>query len=351
MKNPFRIWLLGIALAAFSGIGAKAPAIEARADAAAFSDSLIASPKREGEQSDQPSEETPQSDEQQPEESQPEAGASSEQPSEKACKVVIEKPSHGTIEVDLAEGDVGEIATITAKHDILYKIGFVAVNGVNLIEDEETAGKFSFALIEGDNVVTSSFIVDEELCGTLSTIVAEAGEKDWTNLFTMENVITIIKWVLDGGILIAVVRYFIKDKRLAEKVEKSVKDTTEKIVPEATKQAVLEDTKALIEPMFEQVVQDGALARQLMCIVVKSMVLMQQNTPEAKIAILDEFEKLKGIVDADSIESVKKYIEESVERHAKAWDETMARLQKISDDHAPSADAGEEAPKDNGTQI
>ena len=272
---------------------------------------------------------------------------------EKPCKVVIEKSEHGSVEVDITEGKVGDIVTITAKHDMLYKIKGVYVNGTALIEDENTSGLFVFSLVEGENKITAEFVVDEELCGTLTDIISEATNKDWTNLFSMENVITLVKWLLDGGVLIAMVRYFVKDKRLADKLEEKVKETCEKIVPDNTKNAVIENTKTIIEPMFNQVVQDGALARQLMGIMVKCMVLMQQNTPEAKIAILDEFEKLKGIADLDSIANIKKYIEEAVSQHSKAYEETLARIKNISEHHQENINEIKESSevKDNGTQI
>lgn len=273
----------------------------------------------------------------------------------KPCQVIISKAEHGSITTDITEGEIGEIVTVIAKHDLLYKIENVSVNGAALIESETTSGLYTFALVEGENTITAKFVIDEELCGDLTNIIQQASNKDWTNLFTIENVITLVKWLLDGGVLIAMVRYFIKDKRLADKVENKVKESCEKIIPEATKNAVVENTKYVIEPMFDQVVQDGALARQLMGIMVKCMVLMQQNTPEAKIAILDEFEKLKGIVDLDSIANIKKYIEEAVAQHDKAYEETLARINSIGERHQESIEEPKEEPKsdpkDNGTQI
>lgn len=329
MKNIFKILLVSLGFIALAGFSSP-KATQALAEEEPSPTVLrIENPRRLGE------------------------GESESEEEAKPCKIIIDKPEHGSIEVDIMEGEIGEIATITAKHDLLYKIDFVAVNGVNLIEDENISGKFVFALAEGENKITSKFIVDEELCGALTNIITQATNKDWTNLFTVENVITIIKWLFDGGLLIAMIRYFIKDKRLAEKVEKATKETVAKIVPEETKKAVLENTKAVIEPMFNQVVQDSVLARQLMGIMVKCMVLMQQNTPEAKIAILDEFEKLKGIADLDSIASIKKYIEEAVANHTKAYEETLARINSIGEKHqeAIEEEVKPEPKKDNGTQI
>lgn len=275
----------------------------------------------------------------------------------KPCKVVVDKIEHGKISTDILEGNVGDLVTITAKHDLLYKIEYVAVNGTNLIEDENTSGLYTFSLVEGDNTITASFIVDEELCGQLTQIVTEATEKDWTNLFSIENVVTLVKWLLDGGILIAMIRYYIKDKKLCKSVENGAKQAVETIVPDATKEAVIANTKEVIEPMFKQFVEDSALGRQIMCIMIKCMTLMQENTPEAKIAILNEFEKLKGVVDLDSIAGVKKFIEEQIEKHSAVYKETLERLENISKRHAENVVENKEPEitvvpfKDDGTQI
>ena len=141
-----------------------------------------------------------------------------ETPETLPCQVVIGTTKHGSIKTDITEGNVGDICTITAKHDLLYKVGSVSVNGVALIESETTSGEFSFALAEGENKITATFVIDEELCGDLSDIIREATEQDWNNLFTVDNVIVLVKWVLDGGILIAMIRYYVKDKRLEKKL-------------------------------------------------------------------------------------------------------------------------------------
>lgn len=333
MKNIFKILLVSLGFIALAGFSSpKATQVLAEEEPAPTV-LRIENPRRLGEGEEEPS------------------GDTVEEVYE--CKVVLNVMLHGKVKVDKTEGHVGDIVTVTANPDLFYLVEFAEVNGSILVEDEETRGLYKFALVEGDNRITIKFAIDKELLGEMSTIYEQASNKDWTNLFTIENVITLIKWLLDGGILIAMVRYFIKDKRLADKVENKVKESCEKIIPEAAKNAVIENTKLVIEPMFNQVVQDGALARQLMGIMVKCMVLMQQNTPEAKIAILDEFEKLKGIVDLDSIANIKKYIEEAVANHTKAYEETLARINSIGEKHQEAIEekVKEEPKKDNGTQI
>ena len=244
------------------------------------------------------------------------------------CQVILEPTQHGSITTDITEGNIGDICTITAKHDLLYKIGGVSVNGVALIESETTNGEFSFALVEGENKISASFIVDEELCGALTKIVKEASEKDWENLFSVENIIYLVKWVLDGGILIAMIRYYVKDKRLEKKLEDKVQDTISKIIPEATEKTVITSIQKVIEPMFTELGADYVEIMKGLNVFAKCMALAQENTPESKRAILDELSGLK-IGDLETIGEVKKYIEDMVEKHTKAYEETLAAIKEI----------------------
>ena len=244
--------------------------------------------------------------------------------------VIIEKTTHGTVEASITSGNVGDICVLTVKHDLLYKIGSVSVNGVALIESETTSGEYSFALIAGENKVVATFIVDEELFGVFTTMVEQANNKDWTHLFSVENIIIIIKWVLDGGILIALIRYYVKDKKLEKALENKVQETIEKIIPDSTKQTVISSFESVITPLFSQITADNIELKKAMSIFAKCMALSQENTPDSRRAILDELSGLR-ISDLNTIEDIKKYIETLVAQHQKAYEETMAAINHISE--------------------
>ena len=276
----------------------------------------------------------------------------------KPCVVIIDKSEHGSLSVDINEGEIGDIVTVTAKHDFLYRVESVTVNGTALIESEKTSGLYQFALVEGENKLAAKFVVDEELCGDLSTIIKQASDKDWTNLFTLENVLTILKWLIDGGVLIAVIRYFVKDKKLADKIETTIVSHINDKMPDTVKKAVVSETKYVIEPMFNKMLQGEVMTRQCVYSMVKCMALMQQNTPESRLAILNELEKLNGVIDTESLADIKKYIQEAVADYAKAFEETLARLNHIGEQHQEVVDnnGSEEVkpvdtPTDNGSQI
>lgn len=273
----------------------------------------------------------------------------------KPCHVSMSRFDHGEIEVDALEGDVGDIVTIDAKSDLLYKVDFVAVNGTNLVEDERTRGRYSFALVAGENVITASFVVDEELCGELTDIVAKIGDGDvdWVeDIFNLRNLIDFISWIFGGGILFAIARYFIKDKKLEKTIEDKVVEVMTNLVPGITKTEITNQMKGIIEPMFGKVTENSSIMMTAMGILMKGLVLMQQGTPEAKIALLDEFDKMKTLVDPQLVEGIKKYIEDALAQREKNYGETMANLDEITERHKEEiTPEPAEEPSDDGTQI
>lgn len=279
------------------------------------------------------------------------------------CTVVIAETKHGTVTVDKEKGHVGEIVTITANHELFYLVENVNVNDNNLVESEETSGVYTFALVEGVNTINVKFSIDKALLGELSVIVDQAANKDWKNLFSVENVIRIVAFLLNGGILIAVVRYFIKDKRLESKVESSVKETVNKVIPETTKQIVLSTIEEFITPIFTMLQDNMDSIIQAIETFSKCLALSQENTPESRIAIIDELSKL-NIGDANVTEQVKRFIEEALAKHRAEMEQMMSKISEISESNRAIAqdnaqEPAEEQPaeeeigdnSDNGTQI
>lgn len=283
-----------------------------------------------------------------------------EEEPEAQAKVVIEKVEHGTIEADISEGNIGDVCVITAKHDLLYKVERVSVNGVDLIEDKEIVGKYSFVLSAGENKVEASFILDEALLGELTTVVKQIEAKDWSNLFSVDTILILVKWVIDGGILIAVIRYYIKDKRLEKKLEEKVQSTIKEIIPDSTKNTVVATIESVITPLFSQITADNIEIKKAMSIFSKCMALSQENTPESRRAILDELSGLK-IADLNTIDEAKEYISKLVEEHEKKYQDVLMALSKIGESNKAIIEekAEEKAEEevvekeniDNGTQI
>lgn len=333
MKKGIKIAFLGTVLAVMCGLGFAQPKTNV----------VFA----EGEEPDI-SEPAPESSE--------EPISSSEEPVEEEfeCLVFWAAKEHGKVVVDKDRGHVGDIVTITLNPDLFYLTEYVKVNGTSLVEDETIRDCYKFALVEGNNEIDVNFVIDQELLGKLSGIVEEASNKDWTNLFTVKNIITIVAWLLDGGLLIAIIRYFVKDKKLEEKLEKNSKETLQKLVPDQTKAAVTESVEKIITPLFAQTQAHMGEIEKAMAVFAKCFALSQENTPEARKAILDELTSLK-IGDANTIEEVKKYIENLVAESAKTYQETLAAIRELGAKNQEIIDSTDaivgSTSDDDGTQI
>lgn len=244
--------------------------------------------------------------------------------------VTIAETKNGKLTVDKKEGNVGDVITIQAKHDLFYLVESVSVNGIALVESEETSGLFTFVLAEGENLLTASFAIDQELLGSLTVIYEQAKNKDWAALFSVENILTIVMWVLEGGILIALVRYYVKDKRLEKKLENKVETTINEIIPETTKNTVVDTVKTVVTPIFTELGSEMATITKAMSTFAECLALSQENTPESRLAIIQNLKNL-NLGDATTIEGTKKYIEDLVSRSEKAYKETLEAIEKISE--------------------
>lgn len=305
----------------------------------------------EGEESSEPA---PESSEEPVESSEPEE--------EFECSVVLGTYEHGKISVSITEGHIGDIVELNAKHDLFYLVEWIKVNDTNLTEDEEISGLYKFALVEGENKITAKFVVDAELLGEMSIIYDQAMNKDWTNLFSLENVVRIVSFLLSGGLLLAMVRYFIKDKRIAKNVEESVKSVCNEIVPETTKQVVIAQTKETLKPLFAQTTAYQEDIIRVLGILVKCIALMQEDTPDSRRAILAELANL-NIGDMKVVEDAKKFIDQyfndkmaQLQGTLNKLDEVIEKNKEVANKTAeiievPEKDALSPIAEDDGTQI
>lgn len=276
------------------------------------------------------------------------------------CQVILGSVKHGTLKADKLEGHVGDLVTLNANADLFYMVKTITVNGTALVEDEETSEKFVFALVEGENKVAVTFVIDQELFGELSGMVEQISNGDWTSLFSLKNLIVIVSVLLNGGLLITIVRYYIKDKKLAKKVEDKVESTVERILPKTTREIIVKTLQELIAPYFAKIEAENGEMQEAMVVLCRCFALAQEDTPESKIAITKELSSLK-LSDKASITQVEERIQAFIKENGdkmlevlKKLDEMKANNQEIIEKAAEKEETAEvEQPKDfdNGTQI
>lgn len=207
------------------------------------------------------------------------------------CKVVISDVSYGDILTDLTEGNVGDIVTIYAKPYVLCSIEYVKVNGVDLIADE--SGNYSFSLVEGENVITAVFKIDQEQVSKIATLFESAKAGNWQDIFNMENLFTVIGWtittLLSSGFFVTLLKY--------KKIKTTTADNTTEIAKAAIddnlSQAVTTFLKTTLGPTFDTISAKLSSTEEVCKVLARCFVLSQENTPESRLAIIQELTKLQ----------------------------------------------------------
>ncbi len=180
---------------------------------------------------------------------------------------------HGKVAVNTVEGNAGDIVTVTVEPDILYVIDAVYANGTQILTNED--GLYQFALVEGENTVNAKFVINNEALETITELVEKAKDEGFDSLFQPKNIILLIfalLSLLEGTGLIVVVN---KLKKAAPVADELAAKTVEKAV----------------EEKFMPIVSEN---KELTKTLTKCFILSQENTPEARLKIVDELTKVQN---------------------------------------------------------
>ena len=245
-----------------------------------------------------------------------------EESTEYPCKIVEEIKGYGDILCDIEGGNVGDIVTITLKPYVLCKLDFLKVNDVDLVPNEE--GIYQFALVEGDNVITGKFILDPDQMGAMSEYVAQAEEEGLASLFTMKNfwtlLCTVVSFFAGAGWLWQAIRTAKQNKafsKLNNDVMTSINDNLSTYASNVMGPLV----NALNLKIENVTAITGSLA--------KCMIIAQENTPQARMAIIEELQKVQTL-STELGEQIKQLIQAEIDKKAQELQDqkdTIAELE------------------------
>lgn len=265
-------------------------------------------------------------------------GNETEQPevTELPCKVILTTPQYGDVLFDKEEGNVGDIVTLTAKPYSFFKLESIVVNDTVLVADDK--GNYSFALVEGDNVITAKFIVDSEEIEFVKQIVSEAKENNWKDIFSVKNLLTVISWVISllvgGGFCLTL----LKNKKVKSQTTADVLSTLTTAVDSTTGKAITDFLNDTFAPCFDKFGANLTDIEKICSTLARCMVLSQENTPEARLAIIQELSEASKKTETLS-EEVKKIVQQEVEKNEK---EKQAQMDLIKDLEAKNQALGEQ---------
>ena len=226
--------------------------------------------------------------------------------------VTISAQKGGEILVDLTEGHVGDKVTAHVSPYVLYKIETVTVNGVNLTANED--GNYEFLLVEGENIITATFVVDNEELTSIANLLADAKDGEWDEIFTMSNLIQAIYWLLTTIFTSGFFITLLKTKKIKAETTKEIKAAVEAILSSKLGDSINTFLETTIVPLFEQYNIKINYTEETCKVLARCFALAQENTPEARLAIINELTKFKN-TEQDLNEEVKKIINEEIERN------------------------------------
>lgn len=235
--------------------------------------------------------------------------------------VVVKNVKYGFLDVDIEEGNVGDVATIHYQAQIFCDLVEIRVNDVVILPDEN--GNYSFSLIEGENIVTGTFEVNEEDMELFASVLDDVSKGNWENIFTLENLFKLIELVFvfffSSGFLIVL----IKNKKVKAKTGDEIATAVSEVIPDVVKDVV----KEKFGPLIEQLSNGMMNVEEIVKVMARCMSLAQENTPEARLAIVEELTKFKKS-NEELAEEVRKVINQEIADNEKLKE---ARKKAISD--------------------
>lgn len=251
-----------------------------------------------------------------------------EESDEYACKVVLQPCQYGDMLADKEGGNVGDIVTLIAKPYSLFGVESVTVNGVALTQNED--GNYNFTLVEGENVVVATFKVNQEEISYILGLIEKAKDGDWEDIFSLKNLFTIISWVISlftaGGLCVTL----LKKQKIKAKTAEEISAAVEEVTKGETSKAVNAFMEKILGPSFDMFSEKLKEINEMCASMAKCMVLAQENTPEARLAIIQELSKTNEKAQ-DLAEEVKKIVHDEMSATEKEKQEKIDTLKDLEE--------------------
>ena len=261
------------------------------------------------------------------------------------CQVITSEYEFGSIYVDLLEGEVGDLVTIHATPSLLCEVVKISVNGVALSANED--GNYTFRLVEGRNVISATFQVSNEQVADVLNLIKSLEGKTWEDLFTVENLIILITFMLvtifGSGLLIQLLKNKNSNKQLADNVNQKFEEETLVAIQKVVKD-FLEDK---FGPSFDEISKEMKSLDTVARTMANCFLLSQENTPEARLAVAKELTKLAE-TRKDLAEEVKKIINSQKDEIIKTELEKQRAIEELEKENEQLLDNVNESSNSEG---
>lgn len=203
------------------------------------------------------------------------------------CSVKVIDSAYGEIIYDIYEGNVGDIVTLTAKPYAFCKVVEVKVNGVVITPNENK--EYQFVLVEGENTVTSVFVISQEDMAILAENINNYKKGNLEEIFTMENIRNLIGWAVSILSTLGLMIAMLKNKKIKAQTGDEISISVNEKVVKKVENIVIETFEPMIQTFNNAILSIEKCVTSLN----RCMILAQENTPESRLAILDELTIIK----------------------------------------------------------
>lgn len=241
------------------------------------------------------------------------------------CKVVENVGNGGAVLFTVTEGNVGDTVTALVKPDFLYAVTSVKINGqeVEITKD----GKYEFILVAGKNTFQVEFAVNNEKLQEIVNLIEQAKENGISSLFTVSNLLTFITWaitaLLSSGFFVTLIRNKKLKSQTISEVQTAVTSRVNAEVAKAINEFLEKTFTTVLNSITEKV--DGT--NECMKVICRCFVLAQNDTPENKLAIINELTNL-NVNDEELTNKIRSIVKEEQE---KQQEKIVARDKAIED--------------------
>lgn len=248
-----------------------------------------------------------------------------EAPVEYPCKVKETVSKGGTVLFDKTEGDVGDVVTAYIKADFLFSIKSIKFNDAEVKINSEN--KYEFTLVEGENILSVDCEINNEKLTEIADLINGVQKNGFASLFTVSNLLNLISWVvtvfLSSGFFITLIRNKKIKATTVNQVKNAVIDTLDSNISEALLKFLEKVITPILNTMLEKV--DGT--NECIKIFCKCYALAQEDTPENRLAIINELTKL-----SNNDEELTNKIKQIIRQEQKAQEEKIAARDKAIED-------------------
>ena len=247
------------------------------------------------------------------------------------CVVKTNISDGGGILIDKEEGHVGDIVTAYIKPDFLFSITSIKINGI--VTPVSKDNNYKFALVQGENTIDVEFAINNEKLKEIANIINNVKDNGWSSLFTMANLLNLISWIISILLSSGFFLTLIKNKKLKARTTDQIVDLVEGTLKSEIGKAQLEFLENVIKETMSKITIKMDNVDSCVKVLCRCFILAQEDTPESRLAIIEELTKLNTDEEALT-EQIRQVIKQEQEKQQKAIldrDEAIKKLKEINE--------------------